>query len=916
MPDIITKGNLQDYSFAKIFYSIAGRGQSGVLDIVDEKDHIIRKRIFFLSGDSAFVSYGPSHECLGQVLTRMGKLTEDQLEDALDEIALNPTTIGDLLVERGLISPAELKDALTRQAEEKIISCFAWTDGLFEFTREEVTQFDHDVALFKIRPEIIVHEGILQHYTLPRIEKEFEHIKEKWLKLNGEFEKLKDKFVFQNDELSFIQSINGGHPFNHIISSSDLGLTRTLKILYTLMVTGQIEVCEQKKSISEYEERERPSFRRKSKTIVLEDIEPEKEAEELNVTLQSTPVGDPSISAPPPTPAEPDHGEAIADDHALIRQKISDILLANIRDSINAYLPERGDKGAKIGELLVKNKVIDSMQLNEAMRKMRGKNTSLLNELCAMGAMQDEDISDFLSAHFKVPAVDLAGLELDQEIVSLLPEELAKKYKAIPINRTGKSLIVAMSDPTNIEAIDEIHFLTEYDVEVVVATENQIKDAIDKYHDSSAMLDDVMMTFDDSDIALAEIEEDEDMLDIEKASGEAPVVKLVNHLFADALSKNASDIHFEPYEDAFRIRYRIDGVLYHVLSPPAKLKNAIASRIKIMARLDIAERRTPQDGRIALKIGKKKIDFRVATLPTLWGEKVVCRLLDKSSLELDLTKLGMDERQIKDFRWSIYQPYGMVLVTGPSGCGKTTTLYSAIIELNKTTENISTAEDPVEYSLEGVNQVQMHDEIGLNFAYTLRSFLRQDPDIIMVGEIRDFETAEIAVKAALTGHIVLTTLHTNDAPSTINRLLNMGIEPFLVTASVNAVCSQNLVRRLCPECMEPVDVPRQTLLDMGVQEEDLDGFVPYAGRGCSACNDRGYKGRTALFEVMPVRGDLAEFILAGATPTELKREAMRTGMITLRQAGLKKVKEKLTTLEEITRTTMPDFFRVQGSGAE
>jgi type IV pilus assembly protein PilB len=911
MPDIVTKGNLQDYSFAKIFYSIAGRGQTGVLDIVDEKDQIIRKRIYFLSGDSVFVSYGPSHECLGQVLTRMGKLTEDQLDDALDEIALNPRTIGELLIEKELISSAELKEALTRQAEEKIISCFAWTDGLFEFTREEISQFDHDVSLFKIRPEIIVYQGINQHYSLPRIEREFEHIKEKWLKLNGEFERLKEKFSFQPEELSFIQSINGGRSFSHIISSSDLGLTRTLKILYTLMVTGQIEVCEQK-SISEYEQKERTSFQRKPKTIVLEDLEPEREAEKLNVTLESAPVGEPGLGGPP----EPPPGEVIADEHALVHQKVSDILLANLRDSLNAYLPDRGDRGAKIGELLVKNQVIDSMQLNEALRKMRGRNTSLLNELCAMGAIRDEDISDFLSSHFKVPAVDLTHLELDQEIVSLLPEELAKKYKAIPINRTGKSLIVAMADPTNIEAIDEIHFLTEYDVEVVVATENQIREAIDKYHDSSAMLDDVMMSFDDSDISLAELQEEEDMMDIEKASGEAPVVKLVNRLFADALSKNASDIHFEPYESAFRIRYRIDGILYHILNPPLRLKNAIASRIKIMARLDIAERRTPQDGRIALRIGKRKIDLRVATLPTLWGEKVVCRILDKSSLELDLTKLGMDGDQLKDFRWSIYQPYGMVLVTGPSGCGKTTTLYSALLELNKTTENISTAEDPVEYNLEGINQVQMHDEIGLNFAYTLRSFLRQDPDIIMVGEVRDFETAEISVKAALTGHIVLTTLHTNDAPSTINRLLNMGIEPFLVTASVNAVCSQNLVRRLCPECMEPVEVPRQTLIDMGVPEEEMDGFIPYVGRGCSACNDRGYKGRIALFEVMPVRGDLAEFILAGATPTELKREAMRTGMTTLRQAGLKKVKQKITTLEEITRTTMPDFFRVQGAEFE
>ncbi len=921
MPEQVTKGNLGDSSFARIFYSIAGREQTGVLDIIDEKDNIIRKRIFFLAGNNSFVSYGPTDECLGQVLINMGKLNEDQLDEALDELALNPGLIGEHLVGEEIISEGDLSEALVRQTEEKIISCFAWTDGLFEFKKENVSEFVHDVTLFKINPELIVSRGINLHYSLVRIEREFEHIKEKWLKLNGEFDRLKERFSFKPDELAFVQSIDGGHPFSHIISSSGLGLTRTLKILYTLMVTGVVEVVE-KQTISQVKEVEDRSFRKQPKTIVLEDIEPEEEARELHIELEQTPVGSTIIGEPEhepfirPLKDGPDWEGPIMDEHALVRQKISDVLLADTRDTLNAYLPDRGDRGAKVGEMLVKNKVIDSLQLNEALRSMRAGNTSLLNELASMGAIAEEDISEFLSAHFKVPAVNLRDIELDQEIVSLLPEELAKKYKAIPINRTGRTLIVAMANPSNIEAIDEIKFLTEYNIEVVVATENQINEAIESYHDSAAMLDDVMMSFDDSDIMLAEDEEDESVMDLEKASGEAPVVKLVNNILADAMRKSASDIHFEPYETAFRIRYRIDGVLYHVVNPPTKLKAAIASRVKIMAKLDIAERRTPQDGRIAIKIGKKKIDFRVSTLPTIWGEKIVCRLLDKSSLELDLTKLGMDEHQLKDFRWAITQPYGMVLVTGPSGCGKTTTLYSALLELNKISDNISTAEDPVEYNLEGINQVQMHDEIGLNFAYTLRSFLRQDPDIIMVGEIRDFETAEISVKAALTGHIVLSTVHTNDAPSTVNRLLNMGIEPFLLTASVNAVCSQNLVRKICPECMEPVEVPRNSLIDMGVSEEEVDEFIPYEGKGCHYCNERGYKGRIAIFEVMPVRGELAEFILAGATPTELKREAMRMGMKTLRQSGLAKVKDKVTTLGEITRTTMPDFLGKIGGGLE
>ncbi|MFO8056909.1 MAG: type IV-A pilus assembly ATPase PilB [bacterium] len=583
--------------------------------------------------------------------------------------------------------------------------------------------------------------------------------------------------------------------------------------------------------------------------------------------------------------------------------------MENKSAALEAYLSSRSSQGAsRLGELMVKNQLIDGNQLQEAYTRMRTEGTSFLNSLLEMGAIKDEDVHTVLSEHFKVPAIKLSDLELDQDIVSLVPEETSLKHKVIPINRTGATLVVAMSDPSNIETVDELKFLTGLNIDVVVATENEIKEAIERYHDSAEMLEDVMASFDDSDIEMGDYEEDFDLATVETDSESAPVVKLVNQILHDALGKGASDVHFEPYENAFRVRYRIDGVLYHILSPPYKLRNAIVSRIKILAKLNIAERRLPQDGRVSVKMKGKKIDFRVSTLPTLWGEKMVMRILDKESLQLDLTKLGMLQPQLNDFRWAFKQPYGMVLVTGPSGSGKTTTLYSALIELNKISDNVSTAEDPIEYYMEGINQVQMHDDIGLNFAYALRSFLRQDPDVIMVGEIRDFETAEIAVKAALTGHIVLSTVHTNDAPSTINRLLNMGVEPFLITASMNGILSQRLVRRLCDHCKEPEELDRKALLQVGVPEEEIDDFVAYTAVGCPQCVDRGFKGRVGIYEVLTVKGEIADLILNGATPTELKHEAMGQGMLTLRQAGLQKVRDGVTTLEEITRTTMPDFM--------
>ena len=493
-------------------------------------------------------------------------------------------------------------------------------------------------------------------------------------------------------------------------------------------------------------------------------------------------------------------------------------------------------------------------------------------------------------------------------MIELVPEEVATKHSVIPVNRAGSTLILATSDPSNIFALDDIKFLTGYNIQPVVASEESIRRCIDQYYDQSSSLEDVMGDFDDSDIDLVHEADDLDAAELAKASEDAPVVKLVNLILTDAVKKTASDIHVEPYEKTFRVRYRIDGILYEVMKPPMKLKNAITSRVKIMSSLDIAERRLPQDGRIKLKLGRgREMDFRVSVLPTLFGEKIVLRLLDKGNLQLDMTKLGFEQSQLDVFKHSIHQPYGMVLVTGPTGSGKTTTLYSALAELNKTTDNLSTAEDPVEFNLTGINQVQMHDEIGLNFAACLRSFLRQDPDIIMVGEIRDFETAEIAVKAALTGHMVLSTLHTNDAPSTVNRLLNMGIEPFLVSSSVNCIVAQRLARRVCAECKDTdSDVTIEALEEAGMDAGVAKTVVPVKGRGCKTCSDTGFKGRIALYEVMELKEELKEFVLNGASALELKREAIRLGMQTLRRSALAKVTEGTTTLSEVLRVSASD----------
>ncbi len=562
----------------------------------------------------------------------------------------------------------------------------------------------------------------------------------------------------------------------------------------------------------------------------------------------------------------------------------------------------------RIGELLVKENLLSAEQLRKARDEAKSSGGRIGAQITKMGFLEETELVDFVAKQYGVPSIDLSEFEIDRDVISLIPEEVALKHNVLPVNRAGSTLILATADPSNIFAIDDIKFLTGYNVEVVVAAEAAIKKAIDRYYDKASDLMDVMAGFDDEDIDLVEGAEDEDIATLGKAAEEAPVVKLVNLILTDAIKKNASDIHVEPYEKEFRVRYRIDGVLYEVMRPPMKLRNALTSRLKIMSELDIAERRLPQDGRIKLKLGRnKEMDYRVSVLPTLFGEKTCLRLLDKGNLQLDMTKLGFEQKQLDIFKGCIHRPYGMVLVTGPTGSGKTTTLYSALAELNQTTENLCTAEDPVEFNLAGINQVQMHDDIGLNFAAALRSFLRQDPDIIMVGEIRDFETAEIAIKAALTGHMVLSTLHTNDAPSTVNRLLNMGIEPFLVSSAVNCIVAQRLARRICAECKEPdPEVSKDALLHAGLAPEEIGTFTPMKGRGCANCNETGFKGRVAVYEVMELVDELKEFVLNGASAIELKREAIRLGFMTLRRSVLNKLKEGVTTLSEVHRTSSAD----------
>jgi type IV pilus assembly protein PilB len=568
----------------------------------------------------------------------------------------------------------------------------------------------------------------------------------------------------------------------------------------------------------------------------------------------------------------------------------------------------------RLGEILIKESLITQDQLTKALEFQRSNGGKLGSCLTKMGYITDDDITGVLSRQYGVPSINLKYYEIDPTVIKLIPQDTATRYQVIPLSRVGSVLTIAMTDPTNVFAMDDIKFMTGFNVEPVVASESAIGEAIGRFYgggdgnheELSKMMKDLAM--DDQELELSSEEAEMDTATLERAAEEAPIIKLVNLILTDSVKRGASDIHMEPYELELRVRFRIDGVLQTVMTPPLRLKDAMTSRVKIMAKLDIAEKRLPQDGRIMIKYkadGKKKeLDFRVSTVPTLYGEKIVMRLLDKENLRLDMTKLGFEPESLKKFERNILKPYGMVLVTGPTGSGKTNTLYSSVARLNQVDTNIMTAEDPVEFQLQGINQVQMKEQIGLNFAAALRAFLRQDPNIILVGEIRDFETAEIAVKAALTGHMVLSTLHTNDAPSTISRLMNMGIEPFLVATSVNLICAQRLVRRICVGCKTELEVPEQALIDAGYTPEEAKTTKIYHGKGCSTCNKGGYKGRTGLYEVMEVNDELRELILVGASALELKKKAIEQGMITLRRSGLIKAALGQTTMEEVLRETV------------
>src|SRR3954471_8290457 len=592
----------------------------------------------------------------------------------------------------------------------------------------------------------------------------------------------------------------------------------------------------------------------------------------------------------------------------------------------------------RIGELLLKEKRITPEQLQEALTYQKANGGKLGFNLVKLGFVKDEELTALLSKHYGVPSINLAQFEIDPAVIKLIPAETAQKYQIIPLSRAGATLTIAMTDPTNVFAMDDIKFMTGYNVEPVVASETAVTEAIQKYYSAAAVkassaaaaaaggtasgpagpsaLEMASRGLEELQASLDEAGEVEVLNEFEEISAEAlakqgeeaPVIKLVNVILMSAIQKGASDIHIEPYEKELRVRYRVDGILYNIMQPPLKFRDAITSRIKIMSKLDIAEKRLPQDGRIKIRFQDngtmKEIDFRVSCLPTLFGEKIVMRLLDKDKLMLDMTKLGFEQESLTKFEAAIERPWGKVLVPGPTGSGKTNTLYSSISRINTMETNIMTAEDPVEFNLVGVNQVQVRESIGLNFAAALRSFLRQDPNTILVGEIRDFETAEIAVKAALTGHLVLSTLHTNDAPSTVNRLMNMGIEPFLVASSLNLVCAQRLVRRICKNCVEPHPTPAAALMQAGFNAEDAKTVVPNKGKGCEKCNNTGYKGRVGLYEVMEVTEDLRELILVGASALELRRKAVDEGMITLRGSGLRKVKDGVTTIDEVVRETV------------
>jgi type IV pilus assembly protein PilB len=562
----------------------------------------------------------------------------------------------------------------------------------------------------------------------------------------------------------------------------------------------------------------------------------------------------------------------------------------------------------RLGDILLQRELITPDQLHAALAQQKVERLRLGEILTKLGFVKEEDVAQCLGQKYGIPYVDLNTQEIDAAVTQLIPPVIAQKHLVIPISKVGTTLTMAMADPTNVFAVDDIKFMTGLNVRLMIATDSSVRRAIDRYYDSSESLQTVMASMEDAGMEVMDEQDDfnPNIGELKQAVEEAPVVKVVNLILADAIKRGASDIHIEPYERIFRIRFRIDGVLYEVMSPPMSMKSAIISRLKIMADLDISERRLPQDGRMKVKFKGKEVDFRVSTLPTLFGEKVVMRLLDKSNLTLDMSKLGFESQALANFEEAIQAPYGMILVTGPTGSGKTTTLYSALDRLNQLETNIMTVEDPVEFNIRGINQVLIRENIGLTFAAALRAFLRQDPDVIMVGEIRDYETAEIAVKAALTGHLVLSTLHTNDAPSAVSRLLNMGVESFLVASSVLLILAQRLLRRICSRCKVVVTVPPKALVDVGLSDEEAASITCYKGNGCDMCSGTGYKGRIAIYEVLLLTPELRDLILSGGSAVEIKRAAIQQGMRTLRMSGLSKLKEGITTVHEVVRVTFKD----------
>src|SRR4051812_6956415 len=557
--------------------------------------------------------------------------------------------------------------------------------------------------------------------------------------------------------------------------------------------------------------------------------------------------------------------------------------------------------GDRLGEILLREGLVTREQLAQALAEQKNTKHRLGYVLVKLGLVQELEITKVLARQYRMPAVDLSRFEVDPKIIKLVPADMATKSVVLPLKREGRTLTVAMADPTDHGLLEDLKFITRFDLFPVIAGEYTLRNLIEKHYEASdQQLQSILKDMEDTGDDIEVVEDEEEEAATQAQIDDAPVVKLINGLLTDAVRRGASDIHIEPFEHEIRVRYRIDGALLEIMRPPLKMKAALTSRIKILSQLNIAERRVPQDGRIKLKMGSRVIDFRVSTLPVLFGEKIVLRILDKGNLTLDLTKFGFEPRAEQDLLKAIENPYGMVLVTGPTGSGKTTTLYSALSRINQIDVNIMTAEDPVEYNLLGINQVLVRNEVGMTFAAALKAFLRQDPNIIMVGEIRDLETGSIAIKAALTGHLVLSTLHTNDAPSTITRMVDMGIEPFNVASAVNLIVAQRLVRRICKECKQQHEYTPEEMHAFGIDKKE----GPFSkGAGCDTCAGTGYRGRQGLYEVMALTSPLRREILKGASTEELRDLAVKEGMLTLRMDGMMKVKRGITTLEEVVKET-------------